>query len=113
QEVMIRSFPGDGPRKQVSTAGGETPAFSSDSRTLFDRVKDQLWAAPIRSDPVLTVGLPSVAFELSGVPGNTGLPNYVISRTDDRVLAAKNLGKDTLARDVQAVVNWFDSLRHP
>ena len=28
QEVMIRSFPGDGPRKQVSTTGGETPAFS-------------------------------------------------------------------------------------
>ena len=113
QEVMIRSFPGDGPRKQVSTAGGETPAFSSDGRTVFYRVKDQLWAAPISTDPVLTVGPPSVAFELSGVPEFSGLPNYVISRTGDRVLAVKNPGKDTLARDVQVVVNWFDSLRRP
>ena len=78
-------------------------------------MKDQLWAAPISTDPVLTVGPPSVAFELSGVPESTpGLPpNYVIGRTGDRVLAVKNPDKDTLARDVQVVVNWFDTLRRP
>ena len=85
----------------------------SDGRTLFYRLKDQLWAAPISTDPVLTVGPPSVAFDLSGVREFTGLPNYVVSRTGDRVLAVKNLGEDTRARDVQVVVNWFDSLRRP
>jgi len=55
QEVMIQSFPGDGPRKEVSTAGGETPSFSSDGKTVFYRLRDQLWAVPINTDPVLTI----------------------------------------------------------
>ena len=79
QEVIIRSFPSDGPRKQISTTGGETPAFSSDGKKVFYRAKDQLWAVPISADPVLTVGPPSIAFELAGVRGFTGLPNYVRS----------------------------------
>jgi Tol biopolymer transport system component len=110
REVVIQSFPGDGPRQQVSTAGGETPAFSSDGR-LFYRVKDQLWAAPIGTDPILTVGPRSLVFQLSGVRDFTGGPNYVISRRGDRVLAVKNLRDDELVRDIQVAVNWFESLR--
>ena len=83
-EIMIRSFPGDGPRKQVSTTGGETPSFASDGRTLFYRLKDQLWGVPIGTDTVLTVGPPSIAFELPGVRRFTGLSNYVVTRGSDR-----------------------------
>ena len=113
KEVVVQSFPGDGPRKQVSTTGGETPAFSGDGRTLFFRVKDQLWAARISTDAVLRTDPPSLAFDLSGVPGSDGLPNYVVTRKGDRVLAVQNLGEETLARDIHVVVNWFDSVRRP
>ena len=112
QEVMIRSFPGDGPRKQVSTAGGETPSFSSDGKTLFYRLKDQLWAVPISTDPVLAIGPSSLAFELSGVRPFTGLPNYVVTRAGDRVLAAKILREATGAHEIQVMVNWREQLRH-
>jgi hypothetical protein len=111
QEVMIQSFPGDGPRKQVSTTGGETPSFSSDGKTLFYRLKDQLWAVPISTDPVLTIGKPSIAFELSGVRAYSGLPNYVVSRAGDRVLAVKIPGDATRARELQVMVNWRDERR--
>jgi dipeptidyl aminopeptidase/acylaminoacyl peptidase len=112
QEVMIQSFAGDGPRKQVSTAGGETPSFSGDGKTLFYRLKDQLWAVPISTDPVLTIGPSSLAFELSGVRGFTGLPNYVVSRAGDRVLAAKTVMEATRAREIQVMVNWREQLQH-
>jgi hypothetical protein len=108
---MIGAFPGPGSRRQVSTTGGETPAFSSDGRTLFYRVKDELWAVPITTDPVLTVGPASVVFKLSGVRRFSGLPNYVMSRTGNRVLAVKSQGEDARVREVQVVVNWFDSLQ--
>jgi serine/threonine protein kinase len=112
QEVMIQSFPGDGPRKQVSTTGGETPSFSRDGKTVFYRLGDQLWAVPISTDPTLTIGPPSIAFELSGVRGFSGLPNYVVSRAGDRVLAAKILAEATRAREIQVMVNWRDELQH-
>ena len=111
-EIMIRSFPGDGPRKQVSTGGGESPSFSSDGKTLFYRMKDELWAVPIITDPVLTIGPRSLAFELSGVRRFTGLPNYAVSRAGDRVLAAKTLVEATRAREIQVMVNWREQLRH-
>ena len=110
-EVMIRAFPDDGARKQVSTAGGQTPAFSDDGRTLYYRSNNQIWAASIATDPVLTVGVPAVAFELPGVPGVTGLPNYVVSRSGERVLAVKYLGGLSGPRDLQVIVNWFDIIR--
>ena len=112
QEVMIRSFPGDGPRKQVSTAGGETPSFSGDGKTLFYRLKDQLWAVPISTDPVLTIGPRSLAFELSGVRAFSGLPNYVVSRAGDRVLTAKTVVDATRSREIQVMVNWREALQH-
>jgi eukaryotic-like serine/threonine-protein kinase len=112
QEVMIQSFPGDGPRKQVSTAGGETPSFSSDGKTLFYRLKDQLWAVPISTDPVLAIGPASLAFELSGVRQFTGLPNYVVTRAGDRVLAVKILREATGAHEIQVMVNSRERLQH-
>ena len=110
-EVMIRALLGGGPRKQVSTAGGETPAFSSDGKTLYYRTNNQIWAASIATNPVLTVGAPAAAFELPGVPGVTGLPNYVVSRSGERVLAVKYLGGTSGPHELQVVVNWFDVLR--
>jgi serine/threonine protein kinase/Tol biopolymer transport system component len=110
REVVIRSFPGDGPRKQVSTAGGETPSFSGDGKTLFYRLKDQIWAVPMSTDPALTIGRPSPAFKLSGVRTFTGLPNYVVSRAGDRVLAAKT-SVEARRGEIQVMVNWPEELR--
>jgi len=79
---------------------------------FFYRLKDRLWAVPIRTDPVLAIGPSSLAFELSGVRAFTGLPNYVVTRAGDRVLAAKTLVEATGAREIQVMVNWREQLRH-
>jgi hypothetical protein len=73
--------------------------------------KDQLWAVPISTDPVLTIGPSSLAFKLSGVRPFTGLPNYVVSRAGDRVLAAKTSGEPTRG-ELQVMVNWREELQH-
>jgi eukaryotic-like serine/threonine-protein kinase len=111
QEIMIAAFPGPGPRKPVSTTGGESAVFSADGKTIFYRLKDQIWAAALRTDPALVIGRPSVAFRLPATPGYAGLPNWLISRKGDRVLAVKYLGEDASPRDVHVIVNWFESLR--
>ena len=109
-EVMIRAFSGEGPHKQVSIAGGQTPAFSTDGTTLYYRMNNQIWAAAVSTNP-LKIGAPAVAFELPGVRGITGLPNYVVNRAGDRVLAVKYLGGASRSHDVQVIVNWFSVLR--
>jgi hypothetical protein len=95
----------------VSTAGGESAAFSDVGKTLFYGLSNQVWAAALTTDPTLTIGLPSVAFRLPTLPAYTGLPNWLISRTGDRLLAVKYLGEDSSPRDLQVIVNWFESLR--
>jgi len=57
------------------------------------------------------IGPSSLAFELSGVRAFTGLPNYVVTRAGDRVLAAKTLVEATGAREIQVMVNWPEQLR--
>jgi Tol biopolymer transport system component len=56
-EVLVTAFPGPGPRKQVSTGGGETPVFSRDGRQLLYRMGDQLMAVDI-TDGNAQVGRP-------------------------------------------------------
>ena len=34
-EIVVAAFPGPGPRKQVSTGGGDLPLFADDGRTLY------------------------------------------------------------------------------
>jgi serine/threonine protein kinase/Tol biopolymer transport system component len=110
-EVMIAAFPGPGPRRPVSTGGGESAAFAADGKTLFYRSDNQVWAAALTTDPALSVGRPHLAFQLPTFPGNTGLPNWLIDSKGERVLAVKYLGEETSPRDVQVIVNWFESLR--
>ena len=113
-EVMIRAFSGEGPRKQVSIAGGQTPAFSSDGKTLYYRMNNQIWAAAIATDPFLTIGAPTVAFELPGVPGVSGLPNYVVNRSGDRVLASSTSATPvvlTTCRSSSTGLTCFDARR--
>ena len=58
QEVMIAAFPGPGPRRPVSTGGGESAAFAADGKTLFYRSDNHVWAAALTTDPALSVGRP-------------------------------------------------------
>ena len=51
-EIYVTPFPGPGGRRQISTAGGDSPRWQSDGRELFYRAADQrLMAAAVNAKP--------------------------------------------------------------
>lgn len=110
REVLITAFPGPGPRKAVSTGGGDLPLFSDDGHTLFYRRNTRILAAEIETTPALTIGASRVAFDIPGAPaGNLPFP---VGPRGDRILYARAAG-DTPSpgTTVQFIVNWFEELR--
>src|SRR4029077_10706427 len=81
-EVLITAFPGPGPRKAVSTGGGDLPLFSGDGRTLFSGRGSQILAAEIDTTPDLTIGASRVAFDLPDAAGSANMPFPVGPRAD-------------------------------
>jgi eukaryotic-like serine/threonine-protein kinase len=110
-EVLITAFPGPGPRKAVSTGGGDLPLFSADGRTLFYRRGGQILAAEIDTTPDLTIGASRVAFDLPDAEGSGNMP-FPVGPRADRVLYTAAAG-DASSPDttVHVVVNWFEELR--
>ena len=110
-EVLIAGFPGPGPRKQVSTTGGEMPVFSKDSRKLFYRSGDQVLVAEISTQPRLTSGAPRVAFEVPAARATSGLPNFAVTSTGDSILTMRAVEAAPGPPRVHVIVNWFPELR--
>jgi hypothetical protein len=112
REVMIRAFPGSGPRKQVSTAGGEVPVFSHDGTMLYYRLGSRVLAARIVTAPELSIGVPDVAFELPSPHRFSGLPNFAINPSGDALLAVKVVESTDWLSTLNVIVNWFEALRN-
>jgi Tol biopolymer transport system component len=111
EEVLISAFPGPGPRKEISTGGGEMPLFSHDGRTLFYRSGNHVMAADIVTRPTLTSSAPRVAFDMPWGVAAAGLPNFAITETGDALLAVKDAEREPGPPKVHVVVNWFEELR--
>jgi eukaryotic-like serine/threonine-protein kinase len=111
EEVLIAAFPGPGPRKQVSTAGGEMPVFSKDGRKLFYRLGDQVLVADLTTQPSLTSGAPRVAFQIPAAKPSSGLPNFAVTSTGDSILTLRAVESESGPPRVQVVINWFQELR--
>jgi eukaryotic-like serine/threonine-protein kinase len=57
-EVYVRPFPGPGQPTQISVAGGQTPFWSRDGRTLYYRESHPLPALPVMMQVGVTPGTP-------------------------------------------------------
>jgi hypothetical protein len=62
-EIYVRDLSSDGGRWQVSTTGGAEPRWSSDSRTLYYRFENRLFAAAVTATPTFGVDLPRTLIE--------------------------------------------------
>jgi hypothetical protein len=110
-EVLVTAFPGPGPRRQVSTNGGDAPVFSHDGRKLFYRLGNQVLVTEIVTTATLTSGAPRVAFEVSHALVTAGLPNFAVTPTGDSILTVKSVERDSGPPQIHVVVNWFEELR--
>jgi hypothetical protein len=74
-EIYVRPFPGPGPQKQVSTAGGITPQWSPNTKAMelyFIAPDSKLMAAPITVHGAsVEPGLPTALFQTRIMGGGT------------------------------------------
>jgi Tol biopolymer transport system component len=104
-EVYVQPFPGPGPKRQVSSGGGEEPAWSHSGRELYYRLGGQVWVAPMEEKKgQMNSGKPKWLFQ--------GLFNYTItfSRTydvgpDGRLLMVAEPEGQYAPRELHVVVN--------
>ncbi len=114
-QVYLQAYPGPGRKRQISTRGGFSPAWSASGRELFYRYDRKLWAVEIGEDG--RPGNPEPLFEgpyLSNVQFRSydvrpDGQRFLMIREDeaeiDRTLQAAYYGNK-----VRVVLNWFEEL---
>ncbi len=112
-EVYVKSFPGPGPKTQISSEGGVEPLWSPDGKKLYYRWQNQVWAADVQTGAFFSAGKPYILFEQEGlfdhsVPGRS----WDISPDGKRFLTTKR--EERKSRPITELVlvqNWFEELR--
>jgi serine/threonine-protein kinase len=106
-EIYVRPFPGDGPRVQVSDAGGSEPLFDASGRTLYYRGPGGIVAVSLTLGPDVRVSARRLALSLQGVADPTH-PSYDVTPDGTQFLILQPTSGD--ARGV-LVSNWARELR--
>jgi serine/threonine-protein kinase len=106
-EVYIQSFPEPGSRTRVTRDGGGAPLWAANSE-LFYWQGDRLFAVPIGTTRVLTIGEPEALFTLQRYTTKTSR-EFDVTADGRRILIAK-IPEASEPREVQIVLNWFSEL---
>ena len=117
---MIRAFPDDGARKQVSTAGGTRPLWAANGKELFYDGADisaelSLWQVPVQvSGTTWNAGAPTKLFGGRYFSAGTAGRTYDVSPDGQRFLMIKTPATDRgLAPSALIVVqHWDEELKH-
>src|SRR5262249_13593644 len=107
----VQSFPGPGPKIQVSSEGGTDPVWKRSGGELFYRNGDSMIAVCISTAPILKVGRPQELWlgryshgmsSSCGAPGLTS-SNYDVTADGKHFLMIKDDDQDR-ARSTQIIV---------
>jgi hypothetical protein len=101
-DVYIQSFPVGGPKKRISSQGGDFARWRRDGKELFYTTLDStLMTVPVQAIPnSLIVGEPKPLFKIAGRAGT-----YDVAPDGQRILALPPAGDDA-APSMTVVVNW-------
>jgi serine/threonine-protein kinase len=105
-EVLVRAFPGPGPRYQISNGGGQSPRWNPQGGELFFLARDSLMAVPlIPKGPALEQGRTRALFPFHYRLGNFHAA-YDVSPDGTWFVAAGSTGLPSA--NLRVVLNWFD-----
>jgi Tol biopolymer transport system component len=115
EEVYIQSFPAAGAKVQVSSKGGDQPAWARNGKSVFYRGENAIQEVSFESSPRLAVGKPRVLFpdhfESPQVGGHTGYDVF----PDGRFLMIQSpdarLSSGAAHYDFVFVFNWFEEVK--
>jgi len=110
EQVYVRPYPDTG-RTLVSVDGGWEPIWSRNGTELFYRSGRRLYAVPVRTKGVLTIGQPSLLFEGDFDRGSPtpGIPSYDVAADGRFIMVTSTADAGTPAR-LDVVLNWMQDL---
>ena len=105
-EVYVRPFPGPGPARQISTAGGDDPVWARSGNEIFFRRGDTWMVADITVvGNTLSSGTPEMLVRGSYAGGGIR-PGYDVSPDGKRFLMTKISGEGAELSRFNIVLNW-------
>lgn len=111
-EIYVQPYPGPGPKRQISTAGGVAPVWGRGSREIFYRIGDQLAVVTFSSADSFTPALPRML--LKGQFEEQGLAhwprNYDVAPGGNRFVMVK-ARDEVAARQIDVVLHFADELK--
>jgi serine/threonine-protein kinase len=113
QEIFVQPYPGPGGKWQISTEGGNEPAWSRNGRELFFRSGSKMMAVDVTTQPTFSAGKPKMLFEgqyFAVTPGLTGTA-FDVSPDGQRFLMVKETEKATSSTQINVVLNWSEELK--
>jgi dipeptidyl aminopeptidase/acylaminoacyl peptidase len=118
-EVYVQSWPGPGPRIQVSSEGGTDPTWSPDGKELVYRNGDRMMTVAVTTQPAFKASRPQVLWEghySHGMGNSCGMPgvasaNYDISPDGRRFLMIKDVDQDAVSTRIVVVLNFAEELK--
>jgi Tol biopolymer transport system component len=115
-EVYVQSYPGPGPRQQISRDGGTAPVWARDGRELFYTTTEsvggqpaptKMMAVPVRLQPTFTAAAPRMLFQ--GDYGATaGVRGYDVTPDGRRFLMVEQKQRaGAVVNEMVLVQNWI------
>jgi WD40 repeat protein len=113
EEVYVQPFPGPGRKWPISTAGGDSPAWTKNGRELFFTNGNKMMVVDIQTQPTFSAGKPRLLFELSPFlqSGLSGKFDFDITPDGQRFLMVKLSDQELPATQLTVVLNWFSELK--
>jgi serine/threonine protein kinase len=110
-EVYVRRFLGPDRRWQVSSDGGEEPAWAQNGRELFYRNGDKMMVVTVSTNPDFSPAAPVLLFEgrYDVDPLGNDTRNYDVTPDGQRFLMIRR--DDDPERQLNVVLNWFQELK--
>jgi serine/threonine-protein kinase len=110
-EVYVHDMAGSGGRWQISTAGGEEPRWSPDTRELYYRNNNLFMSVAVDARSAFQNGTPKTLFNgVYDLRSNSGV-SYDVDPKGNRFFMIRLAENANSTAQVRIVLNWFDELR--
>jgi serine/threonine-protein kinase len=118
-EVYVQSWPGPGPKIQISSEGGTDPLWRHNGKEIFYRKGSKMLAVPVNTHGSFQAGKPQLLWEgeytegLSSSCGVKGATNtgYDVSPDGQRFVMIKDEDQNTFSTKIVVVMNWVEELK--
>jgi len=118
-EVYVQSYPGPGPKIQMSIDGGTDAAWAGRTGELFFRNGDKMMVVAVTLQPRFNAGKPRLLWTghyshgmstSCGPPGTTS-SNYDVTPDGQRFLMITDSEQDATPTQVNVVLNWVEEVK--